>query len=186
MFNGDSRGRPSGQSARKGVPVSETELKSETRALKSQVETYRSAHFRASDHLRVWHYIIGFLLIFVSAVVSGSVLQATGEDPSHGLTLAAGILSIAVVVLTSVQTTFKLGERSELHRSAAAGFGRIGRILDAFIHRPHPNVDESWRELLAIADDISKVEAGAPGFLGFTYRRALREMQRRQKSAASA
>jgi hypothetical protein len=59
------------------------------------------------------HYVLGLLLIFISALVSGSVLQATGDDPSQALMPTTGALSVAVVILTSVQTTFKLGERSE-------------------------------------------------------------------------
>ena len=83
-----------------------------------------------------------------------------------------------------MQTTFKLGERAELHRSAAAGFGGIGRKLDVFLHRSHPKIDESWAELEAIGEDISNVEAGAPGYLGLTYRRALGETKQ-QRAAPS-
>ena len=96
----------------------------EANRLRDEVACYRAAHFKASDHLRVWHFLIGFVPIVVSAVVSGSVLQATKGNPSATLTLATGILAIVVTILTSVQTTFKLGERGEQHRSAADGFGR--------------------------------------------------------------
>jgi hypothetical protein len=116
----------------------------------------------ASRRPGVGHYILGFLLIVFSAVVSGSVLQETDGGPSGTLTLTAGALAIAVVVLTSVQTTFKLGERGEQHRSAAVGFGQLERKLDVFIHRPHPNLAEAWDELLKIADEITNVETGVP------------------------
>lgn len=144
--------------------------------LSKRVDIYRAAHFAASDRLRTVHYVLGFLLIAVSAVVSGSVLQASNGNPSQALTITAGALGTAVVVLTSVQTTFKLGERAEQHRSAAAGFGRIQRRLELFIHRRHPDTDSAWDELLAIAEDIGKVEAGAPGFLRRSYDRARREV----------
>lgn len=145
------------------------------KSLDSKIDAYRMAHFKASDHLRVWYYAIGFLLIVLSAVVSGSVLQSTDGNPSQALSLATGSLSIAVVVLTSIQTTFKLGERGEQHRSAAAGFGVISRRLSLFINRPHPDIDKAWDELNAIAEDIGKVESGAPGFLSRTYDQASEE-----------
>ena len=149
--------------------------------LKEDLRVYRAAHFAASDHLRTSHYVLGFLLILVSAVVSGSVLQATEGNPSESLTLAAGALSIAVVVLTSIQTTFKLGERGEAHRSAADGFGRIDRRLELFIHRDHPDLPKALDELAGIAEEIGNVEAGAPGFLRHTY-----DTARRRESISQA
>ena len=144
--------------------------------LSTRIATQRAAHFAASDRLGLIHYVLGFLLISVSAVVSGTVLQATNGNPSEALTITAGALGAVVVVLTSVQTTFKLGERAEQHRSAAAGFGRIQRRLEIFIHRRHPDADRAWDELLAIAEDIGNVETGAPGFLRSSYERARRDV----------
>jgi len=147
-------------------------LLSVARTLWENAMSQRGAHYKASDHLRVWHYVLGFMLILISAVVSGSVLQATEGNPSQALTLSAGALSVAVVVLTSVQTTFKLGERSEQHKSAAVGFGKIARKLELLISRDHESLDEVWAELTAINDEYDGVEAGAPGFLGRTYDKA--------------
>jgi hypothetical protein len=166
-----------------------SEVTEAAKAYHQDVECYRAAHFRASDSLRTWHYVVGFGLIVVSAIVSGSVLQASGGNPSHALTLAAGVLSILVVVLTSIQTTFKLGERAELHRSAANGFGKVLNELDVFIHRPHSNVDQAWDELDRIVAEIGSVEAGAPGYLRRTYDKARRQLEddlakRRQRGRA--
>jgi hypothetical protein len=72
------------------------------RERKRRVEARRGAHYRASHHLRVGHYPIGSFLIVISAVVSGSVLQASGGNPSKSLTLTAGALAVAVVVLESM------------------------------------------------------------------------------------
>ena len=144
--------------------------------LEHRVYSYRAAHFAASDHLRLLHYILGFLLILVSAVVSSSILQASNSDPSKSLTVTAGVLSIVIVVLTSIQTTFKLGERGEAHQSAADGFGRIERRLRIFVERDHPDLTKAWDELTAIANDVGNVETGAPGFYRRTYNAARREM----------
>ena len=148
------------------------------REFKAKADRYRAAHFRASDHLRMAHYVLGTLLIVVSAVVSGSVLQSTATNPSHALTLTTGILSILVVVLTAVQTTFKLGERGELHRSAASGFGLTSAKLEIFIDRQHGDLPKSWEELQALVDEISQVEKGAPGYLRHTYEDAAKEINR--------
>ena len=102
--------------------MTQAELIGEAERYKGKAASFRAAHFSAGDHLRIAHYVLGFLLILFSAVVSGSVLQATDGDPSGTLTLTAGALSIAVVVLTAVQTTFKLGQRgdsTEAQRSAS-------------------------------------------------------------------
>lgn len=153
-----------------------TELLATAADLRTKIRTYRAAHFAASDHLRTMHYILGFGLILTSAVVSSSVLQATHGNPSQTLTLAAGILSTVVVVLTAIQTTFKLGERGEAHRSAADGFGRVDRQLEIFIHREHSDLAKAWDELQALADEVGNVEAGAPGYLGRTYRNARKHL----------
>jgi len=154
--------------------------------LKAKADVYRAVHYRVSNNLRLMHYALGLLLIIVSAVVSGSVLQAGDGDPSTTLTVVAGSLSVSVVVLTAIQTTFKLGERSEQHRSAGAAFGRIGRTLEVFIHRPHPDVQAGWSELLRIGDEIANVEAGAPGFLRYTYEKAKREEEAERAAESGA
>jgi SMODS and SLOG-associating 2TM effector domain family 4 len=143
-----------------------------------KVAGYRNAHFKAGDHLRLWHYIIGVALIVVSAVVSGSILQASGDNPSRTLTLTAGILAIIVTILTSIQTTFKLNERAELHRSAGNAFGKLKNDLEIFRRRPIKDIDKGWEKLYTIVDDITKVEAGAPGYLKSTFDRANKELQR--------
>ena len=132
----------------------------------------RGAHYAASDHLRVGHYIIGVLLIVLSAIVSGSVLQASDGDPSQTLTIASGAMAVAVVILTSVQTTFKLGERAEQHRSAASGMGKVARKLQIFMNREHKDLEKAWKELIAIEEEFDAAEAGAPGFLTRTYDKA--------------
>ncbi len=152
--------------------MTETELTATANTLRRRICTYRAAHFAASDHLRATHYILGFSLIGVSAAVSSSVLQATEGNPSQTLTLTAGVLSTVVLVLTAIQTTFKLGERGEAHRSAADGFNRIERKLTLFIHRDHPDLAKAWDELTAITEEVGQIEAGAPGFLRRTYDRA--------------
>jgi hypothetical protein len=167
-----------------------SELIEAAETFKVMVESYRKAHFKAGDHLRLWHYVLGFGLIVVSAVVSGSVLQSTGADPSRNLTLTAGILAIVVTVLTSIQTTFKLGERAELHRSAANGFGKIRNDLEMFIDRPHLEIEKAWDELETIVSEIASVEAGAPGYMRRTYvdaNQAVRaELEKRRPDAGRA
>ncbi len=127
------------------------ELISAAEHLRTKVRAYRVAHLAAGDHLRAFHYLLGFALIAMSALVSGSVLQSTEGNPSKSLTLTTGILSTLVVILTAIQTTFKLGERGEAHRSAADGFGRIDRRLEIFVHRNHPDLPKAWDELGAIS-----------------------------------
>ena len=158
------------------MPLSE--LISTAQELRTKVRAYRGAHFAAGDHLRAFHYVLGFALITMSALVSGSVLQATDGNPSKSLTLTTGILSTVVVILTAIQTTFKLGERGEAHRSAADGFGRIDRKLEIFVHREHPDLAKGWDELATIGEEVANVETGAPAYMRRTYRKALREVER--------
>jgi len=158
------------------MPLSE--LISATEELRTKVRAYRAAHFAASDHLRVFHYVLGFALIAMSALVSGSVLQSADGNPSRSLTLTTGILSTLVVILTAIQTTFKLGERGEAHRSAADGFGRIDRKLEIFVHREHSDLRKGWDDLAAISEEVGNVETGAPAYMRLTYRKALREVER--------
>ena len=82
-----------------------------------------------------------------------------------------------MVILTAIQTTFKLGERGEAHRSAADGFGRIDRRLEIFVHRNHPDLPKAWDELGAISEEVGNVETGAPSYLRRTYRKALAEVE---------
>src|SRR5262245_17084400 len=161
-----------------GASMPLSELIAAAEDLRTKVRAYRGAHFAASDHLRVFHYVLGFGLIAMSALVSGSVLQSADGNPSRSLTLTTGILSTLVVILTAIQTTFKMGERGEAHRSAADGFGRIDRKLEMFVHRGHSDVAKGWDDLGAISDEIGNVETGAPSYMRRTYRKALKEVER--------
>ena len=160
-----------------------TDLVAEARTQRRTVAVYRRTHYTSSDHLRLIHYAVGFALILASAIVSGSVLQATGDNPSKTLTLTAGILSIIVVVLTAIQTTFKLGERGEQHRTVAAGLGECGRELDCLIASDPTDPDKAEKALSAILAKISDVEKGAPGYMGWTYRRAKEAVRREEEQA---
>jgi hypothetical protein len=154
--------------------------------LQLKAEAQRDAHYRASDHLRVGHYVIGIFLICLSAVVSGSVLRASEENSGDPISLAAGVLAILVVILTSIQTTFKLGERGEQHRTAASGFGKVARKLEVLANRPHSETEKAWDDLCTIESEFDGVEASAPGFLTWTYNRAKEKAKKEAKEAKKA
>jgi hypothetical protein len=153
-------------------------LRSAARWFQDRVAARERAHYKASDHLRVLHYTVGFTLIVVSAIVSSTVIKGVDGNPSSTATLIAGILALVVTILTAVQTTFKVGERAEQHRTAAAAFGKIKSRLDVFAHEPHSDIPAAWKNLLQIADDMANIDAGAPGYLGRTYEQASSEAKK--------
>ncbi|MFN8121314.1 MAG: SLATT domain-containing protein [Thermoleophilia bacterium] len=140
--------------------------------LEDRVALREGAHYRASDHLRLAHYVVGFLLIGLSAVVSSTILQGAQGNPSRTVKMAAGIMAVAVTILTAVQTTFKLGERGEQHRAAAAAYSRTRAELRLFRERTHRDLEASWAELTSIAGKMGDIDAGSPGFLRSTLERA--------------
>jgi hypothetical protein len=171
----------SAQEAAEGAAEHLADRVDEAKGLRSDANCYRRTHYSASDHLRILHYALGTTLILVTAIVSGSILQATPDDPSKKLTLITGVLAIAAVVLTALQTTFKPAERGEQHRTTAAGLGDCRRELDGFIVIPPADLAKADEKLSTIRARISDLEQAGPGYMGWTYRRARKEVMREQE-----
>src|SRR6266542_5073461 len=137
-----------------------TELEAKAVDWEEWVTKIRTTHYRRADYLRRTNHVVGGLAVILSAVVSAGILTSVHGSPSFHWKLAAGIVGIVASALTGLQSFYKLGETSELHRVAAAHFGAVRRELELVIMR-HP---ESDGQLAKIAKTIDMLEVKGPGF----------------------
>lgn len=147
-----------------------TDLKQKTTDWEKWSETVRTTHYRRADFLRRIGHLIGALAVILSAVVSAGILTSVHTNPSFYWKLAAGIIGVVISALTGLQSFFRFGEMSELHRVAAARFGAVRRELELLI-LAHPANDPAARtQLESIGKTVAMLEEKGPGFPGGLYR----------------
>jgi len=130
----------------------------------------RRTHYKRADLNALLNRLVGGAAVVVSAVVSTSVLTNLNKDnPSSGLTLAAGILAIIAAVLAGLQTFYKFGEVGERHRLAGAYFGELRRDLELF--RTCPTDADQCSELRNLLDRLGKLEEAGPGYPASAFQR---------------
>jgi Protein of unknown function (DUF4231) len=97
---------------------------------RQRTRTYQKAHYDAAEQLHRRNYQLGVPVVVLSAIVATSVFATISQDPGIWSHIAVGIVSIAVAVLSALQTFFRFAERAEQHRAAAIRYGIINRELE--------------------------------------------------------
>ena len=94
----------------------------------NRAEVAQHAHRKAGKHFARKHYILGGIIVSLSALV-GTSLAARVETGEVMHWIITGI-SAAVFLLASLQTFLKYHERAERHESLRAGFSALCREIE--------------------------------------------------------
>jgi len=129
---------------------------------KERVRDNQVSHETAATRLAQMNYWLGIPASIISAVVGTSVFASLNQEVGIGPKIAVGVISIAVGVLTALQTFLRYAERSEKHHASAATLGAIHRQIELWLRLPVPELDEAKRILFEIEEKISAVQAAAP------------------------
>ena len=122
------------------------------------------AHYEMANSLSHKGRFLGVPVIVITSLIGTSVFASLASEiiPAWSK-MAVGFLSLAAVVLSSLQTFFNYSDRAEKHRSSGANFGAVRRKLEIiYAKREHGiNIDEVEalrKELDGLAKDSLHVQ----------------------------
>jgi hypothetical protein len=88
------------------------------------------AHYESAKHYYRMHLVLSLPTVLISAALSTTVFAALNDSKVEWIKAVMGVLSVATVVLTSLQAALRLAERSERHKTAAVQLGEVRRELE--------------------------------------------------------
>lgn len=120
-------------------------------------DTYAIAargHHLASARAAKWNTYFGVPVTVVATIIGTSIFATINESPQQGWRIAAGLLSLAVAVLSSLQTFFGYSELSERHKVAATRYSAIRRQLEHFELKYAGAAEDKRRDALSELEEI--------------------------------
>jgi hypothetical protein len=96
---------------------------------------WQMAHMRASAWFGRMHFVLGVPVTVLAAVIGTSLFADTGQLPP-ALRYFSALASIAVAVLSALQTFFNYPQRANQHAATAAKFGALRRRLETAVAFP--------------------------------------------------
>ncbi len=127
-----------------------------------EVQSIYRAHYGTAIRLRHKNYWLGIPAIVLAAVVGTSVFAALESKPQLALQIAVGLMSIAVAVLSALQTLLRFSERAESHRAIAAKFATLHRKACQYLANPPQSDSDTDAWATAFRTEWDKLSDGAP------------------------
>lgn len=110
------------------------------------------AHFDEGARCERQNLKLGVPALILSAVVGTSIFAALGKEPSLAAKVAVGCISMAVTIMTSLQTFLRFSERAEKHRVAGAMFASLRKEIEQTLVYPPKSDDELGKWMTSIRD----------------------------------
>lgn len=143
-----------------------------------------AAHNEAAKYFHRWNMLLSIPGVVISAALSTALFAELQNSTSEHTKMLLAVLSVLTVVLTSLQSSLRLSERSERHKSAAVQMGEVRREFEQQIVFEHR--DEAVIEKLRKKWDAA--DRQAPSIPSHIYQREAEKVLAReaQKTAAPA
>jgi len=129
---------------------------------RQRARTYQKAHYDAAERLHRRNYQIGVPVMALSAIVGTSVFATISSDLAVWSRVVVGIVSIAVAVLSALQTFFRFAERAEKHREAAIRYGVINRELERLRTFPPSGQEDARSILVQVEQKLNELAQNTP------------------------
>jgi hypothetical protein len=104
--------------------------------------------------------------VAIAAVVGASIFGSIESNPQPSWKIIAGLLSLAVAVLGSLQTFFRFAESAERHVAAGRRYGGLRRRLELLeLKYRHANAaqrDEALQDLEEFNEALSQAAQESP------------------------
>jgi hypothetical protein len=108
---------------------------------RQRVRTLQKLHYDRAEVFARKNMWLGLPAAVLSGSAGASVLVSVVEPFGAGGTIAVGFVSIVAATLSILQTTLKLDEQAQQHRSAGIGYGVLNRSLEHALAVP-PSSEE--------------------------------------------
>lgn len=146
--------------------MSESEWNADVELLLSnwhrRVRESQFAHYSAADRLGSKNYWLGIPALVLSTFVGTTVFSLLEQQIDIRLKIALGMVSVAVAVLTALQTFLRLEERAEKHRAVAAKYGDIRREIEVIKAIPKASRGEAKLTLTRLKSRLADLATEAP------------------------
>ena|ERR1700761_6100814 len=133
----------------------------------------QSAHYEAAKFYYRMHLRLSLPAVLISAALSTTVFASMQDSSVAWIKTAMAVLSVATVVLSSLQAALRLAERSERHKTAAVQLGETRRELEQLLVFEHR--DEATIEKLRKKWDAA--DRQAPTVPSRIYQNAMKQVQ---------
>jgi len=119
------------------------------------------AHYEAAKYYQRLHLMLGIPTLIISTLFGTSVFANLQYSDVAWIKFALAVLSLAMIVLSALQTFLRYSERSERHRTAAVQLGEVRRELEqSLVFRDKQGIDEATMK--ALREKWDAVDRQAP------------------------
>ncbi len=144
--------------------------------------TYNSrAHYKAVDLASRRNTIIGVPVVITTSIVATSIFATLNSNPDIKWKLTTGVVSIAAVVLSALQTFFKFSARAEKHRANGVNYSSLRRQIEHFILKyndvSNDKREQSLVDLEVISQRLSQLAADSIPIPPKAYKLAVKEIK---------
>jgi hypothetical protein len=147
--------------------------------------TYRvvgRAHYIAADRYTHFNRLFGVPVIIITAAVGTTIFGTLDQNPNPAWKIAAGLVSLAGTVLSSLQTSLGFAQTAEKHKAGGEAYRALRRRFEIFRLRyseAHPEQrEEAMTALEKIAADLAEVPKEFPTIPDRCYSKAADEQKR--------
>ncbi|MBC8440564.1 MAG: DUF4231 domain-containing protein [Deltaproteobacteria bacterium] len=122
-----------------------------------RIVTVAHGHYRAALRFSRLHYWFSFPSIILATIVGTSVFASLETQPELWLKIAVGSMSIAVAILSALQSFLNYVDKAEKHKTAGAKYNALGRELELVLSQ-----DKEWSSLPDIRRKIDSLAQESP------------------------
>jgi hypothetical protein len=154
----------------KGCDEAEASWNAQTEELlvkwRKRVYAAQSAYYVQAEKLRFWHYVLGIVVVVVSAIAGASFLKGEAAGASwisdRTLHVLVAALSSVAAILAGLQTFLRLSESATHHGVAADWYTSIRRDIEQLLALPPALRGDPRSRLDSIRKEMNKAGQNAP------------------------
>ena len=130
------------------------------------------SHYEMSSIYSRRHKQFGVPVIILTSVVSASIFSTFMEHETEWIKYLAIGLSLASIVLSSLQTFMKFSEQADAHKAAAAEYSVIRRKLELM----HAQSSAGAADMGVIADSLAALAQKSPNVPDHIFNKVIKKI----------
>jgi len=141
-----------------------------------RARTNQKGHYMVAEKLRHKNCQFGVPVVVLSAIIGTSIFATLTKDIEVWSRVIVGLVSIAIAVLSSLQTFFRFSDRAEQHRSAGIQYGILNREMERVCTLPPEDQLKQKQLLVEIENKFNELALKVPGIPGTLWDKIPREL----------
>jgi hypothetical protein len=126
-----------------------------------RVRESQQIHYACSNHFSRLHLLLGIPTVLLSTLAGTAVFASLVKELGANEKIAVGLISLLAASLASLQTFLNLSKRSDNHRTSAARYAGVRRLLEEL--KTFPPAPEKLPDALAqVRQEMNALAEAAP------------------------